>query len=239
MYSFDSRVRYSESDGEGTLTLYALMNYFQDCSCFQIEHAGVGFSYLEKQHLAWVVNYWQLDIGELPDFGDEVQIITNPYRYKNFMGFRNFAMDDAAGRRLVIANSVWSLMNLKKLLPALITPEHADRLGRETPFDMEYTDRKIAVPAGEGQPCPQVLVDESMLDSNRHVNNAQYVRIALAAMGEPGAPGRLRAEYRKQAFPGDVMIPVLYAGDEGEQVVELTAEDGTTYAVVSYRAGTR
>ena len=32
MYAFDSRIRYSETDSEGYLTLDALLNYFQDCS---------------------------------------------------------------------------------------------------------------------------------------------------------------------------------------------------------------
>ena len=34
MYAFDSRIRYSETDSEGYLTLDALLNYFQDCSTF-------------------------------------------------------------------------------------------------------------------------------------------------------------------------------------------------------------
>ena len=40
MYEFNSRVRYSEIDHHGTLTLPALINYFQDCSTFQSEDCG-------------------------------------------------------------------------------------------------------------------------------------------------------------------------------------------------------
>ena len=35
MYEFDSRVRYSEVDHHGTMTVPALINYFQDCSNLQ------------------------------------------------------------------------------------------------------------------------------------------------------------------------------------------------------------
>ena len=35
MYTFESRVRYSETDCEGKLTMASLINYFQDCSTFQ------------------------------------------------------------------------------------------------------------------------------------------------------------------------------------------------------------
>ena len=42
MYTFDSRVRYSEIDHTGNMTLPALINYFQDCSTFQSEDIGLG-----------------------------------------------------------------------------------------------------------------------------------------------------------------------------------------------------
>ena len=42
MYAFDSRIRYSETDSEGYLTLDALLNYFQDCSTFHSEDVGLG-----------------------------------------------------------------------------------------------------------------------------------------------------------------------------------------------------
>ena len=35
MYSFDSRIRYSETDADGRLTPEKLIDYFQDCSTFQ------------------------------------------------------------------------------------------------------------------------------------------------------------------------------------------------------------
>lgn len=37
MYSFKSKIRYSETDSRGRLSLEALLDYFQDCSAFQSE----------------------------------------------------------------------------------------------------------------------------------------------------------------------------------------------------------
>ena len=37
MYSFDSRVRYSEVDEDRKLSLTGVINYMQDCSTFQSE----------------------------------------------------------------------------------------------------------------------------------------------------------------------------------------------------------
>ena len=56
-YEFDSRVRYSEIDHRGTLTLPALINYFQDCSTFHSELAGLGMDRLKQDKKAWVLSY--------------------------------------------------------------------------------------------------------------------------------------------------------------------------------------
>ena len=37
MYTFDSRIRYSETDETGALSLLGVINYMQDCSTFQSE----------------------------------------------------------------------------------------------------------------------------------------------------------------------------------------------------------
>ena len=59
MYEFNSRVRYSEIDHHGTLTLPALINYFQDCSTFQSEDVGLGTEVLKAEKRAWILSYWQ------------------------------------------------------------------------------------------------------------------------------------------------------------------------------------
>ena len=54
MYEFDSRVRYSEVDHHGTMTVPALINYFQDCSTFQSEDLGIGTTELKEEKRAWL-----------------------------------------------------------------------------------------------------------------------------------------------------------------------------------------
>ena len=41
MYTFDSRIRYSEVGEDKRLTLISLVDYFQDCSTFQSEDLGI------------------------------------------------------------------------------------------------------------------------------------------------------------------------------------------------------
>lgn len=211
MYSFNSRIRYSETDENAVLTVGSLINYFQDCSTFQTEDCGAGLDWLSAQHLAWVLSYWQIDVFRLPRLYEQVRVGTVPYALKGFMGLRNYYMDVGA-ERLAVANSVWALMDMEKMVPARITPEHAERYTLEEKLPMEYLDRKVKVPEGgdvwEAEP---VVITHAHLDTNRHVNNGQYVRMAMAVLGKAGKALRIRAEYKKQAHLGDVIVPVVHA----------------------------
>ena len=105
MYAFDSRIRYSETDSEGYLTLDALLNYFQDCSTFHSEDVGLGIGYMKEIGQVWVLSSWQIVVNRYPKLGEKVKIVTLPYELKVFLGYRNFAMLDEQGEYLAKANS--------------------------------------------------------------------------------------------------------------------------------------
>lgn len=66
MYTFESRVRFSEADHTELLTLPGLVNYFQDCSTFQSEDIGYGVESLKKSGQAWILSAWQIVVNRYP-----------------------------------------------------------------------------------------------------------------------------------------------------------------------------
>ena len=76
IYSFKSKVRYSEVDKDGQLSLEALMNYFQDCSSFHSESLGVGIDFLKENHLTWMLLGWHVQIFRRPGLGEEITVGT-------------------------------------------------------------------------------------------------------------------------------------------------------------------
>ena len=52
MYTFNSRVRYSEVDSDARLTLDGIINYMQDCTNFQSEDLGVGLDFHKERQIA-------------------------------------------------------------------------------------------------------------------------------------------------------------------------------------------
>ncbi len=236
-YSFDAKIRYSETDSEGKLTLSSLLNYFQDCSTFQSESLGLGVQYMKENRLVWVLSSWQIVVERYPGLCEEVEIGTMPYDFKTFLGSRNFYMKDREGNYLAKANSLWSLLHTDTMKPALPSGEMLERYGLEPKLDMEYASRKVAVPEGGVQGEP-IVVKKHHLDTNHHVNNGQYVNMALDCLPESfGAQSvirQLRAEYKMQAFLDDVMYPYIVEGKDCV-VVSLRDVENRPFANIEFR----
>ena len=76
MYTFDSRVRYSETGEDGLLSLPAIVDYFQDASTFQSEDLGIGIDFLKEKDLLWVMSAWQVVVHRYPALGEKIRIGT-------------------------------------------------------------------------------------------------------------------------------------------------------------------
>lgn len=230
-YTFDARIRYSETDENGVLTTEALLDYFQDCSMFHSDDIGVGMQYVRELNLAWVLNSWQIDTERLPSAGERVKVGTFPYAFRHFLGYRNFWMEDSEGKVLAKASTIWTLLNTETGQPATPTEKMLEAYAVEEKLDMEYLPRKITLPKEEGEAKPEILISDHHLDVNHHVNNGQYVRMVLELMPRDLQIKRLRVEYKKQAFLGDRIYPILWKNDNGV-ICSLNTADGETYAAV-------
>lgn len=232
MYTFESRIRYSETDSEGRLALSSLLNYFQDASTFHSEDLGMGVGYMKQERQVWVLSAWQIVINRFPALGEHVEIGTKPYDFRGFLGSRNFWMKDGEGNYLAKANSLWSLLSMDTGRPIAAAEEMVQRYGMEEPLEMDYAPRKIAIPK-EGQEQEAVVVRRQYLDTNHHVNNGQFIHIAMDYLPENFLVGQLRAEYRQQAFLNDVMVPRVSMQD-GVYTVVLNDLHGKPYVIVEF-----
>ena len=232
MYQFKSRVRFSETDAHQTMTLYAILNCFQDCSIFHSEHAGIGISSLTEQGYAWILSSWQTVIDRYPTLGEEITISTWAYRFKGFYGYRNFSIRDAAGNTAAYANTIWTLMDLHTGLPVKVPEDMAERYGLDEPYPMENAPRKIKLP-GDGISMEPLTVHKFQIDTNQHMNNAQYVLMAQEYLSPGSVVQQMRADYRQAALLNDTIYPsVSTFGDQ--TTVVLNSKDQTPYAIIEF-----
>ena len=232
MYSFSTRVRYSEVDSSLQLSYPAIINYFQDCSVFHSEDLGIGIEFLQKEHRVWLMNSWQIKIHRFPQYGELLQVNTWPYDFKSMFGYRNFTLTDEKGELLVVANSIWVFADTDTGRPVKPDPSYASRYPLDPPYPMECAPRKIDIPA-EGTVLTPIPVTVSHLDSNRHVNNGQYVAMAAALLPENNYTG-LRVEYKKAAQLGDILYPHL-TQEVDKCTIVLADETGAPYAVAEFK----
>lgn len=233
IYTFDSRVRYSEVDHQGTLTLPAMMNYLQDCSTFQSEDIGVGLSALRERKRAWLLSYWQVEARSFPKLGEKITVGTLATGFKGFFGNRNFYIDDENGNRLACANSIWVFMDTETGRPVKPGEEDIAPYGMEPPLEMEYEGRKIRLPETV-QALEPFPVRRAHIDTNEHVNNSQYIQMVMDLLPGDVLIHRLRVDYKKSAVMGDTIFPKL-SKEEGRTVVELCDGKGQAYVVAELR----
>lgn len=243
MYTYDSRIAYSETDADGFLTPEALVDYFQNCSTFQTQDGPVPMEELRRRGILWVINAWQIDIHRLPYLGEYVTVGTVPYEMKGFIGLRNFFLDTADHQeRLAVANTTWSLIDIEQGRPVRVTQDICDAYPLDPQLEMENLPRKIKLPASGGEVTASFAVSVHHLDSNYHVNNGQYIRMALDIAREQGALDgrntslmRIRADYRAQARLGNEICPMVYTQQNEEQTmvtVALNDTEGNPYTLV-------
>lgn len=233
VFSTENKIRYSEVDEQGIITIQALINYLQDCTMFHSESLGGGLRKLSESGKGWFLSAWQIDIEKIPELYENITVYTSPYEFKGFFGNRNFWIENKNGERMLAANSIWIFMDLINQVPQKIMPEDSAIYEPMIPkINMEYTSRKIKMPT-EYKKLPSVPVHYSQIDTNHHVNNCQYITTAMEAAGLRLIPKRIRAEYKKAAVLGDIFYPFLNES-EGNYLIDLRNEDGASFATVTF-----
>ena len=236
MYTFDSRIRYSETDETGALSLLGVINYLQDCSTFQSEDIGLGVEYLEEKKRAWLLSSWRIVIDRYPVLGERIKIGTWATSSKGIYGYRDFVIMDLVGNYLVRAESIWFFCDTEKMVPVRVMPEDVAAYGNEEALDLGKAPRKILIPEEYEEGIP-VTIATHHLDTNHHVNNAQYVDIAREAVPCTKMVKGIRADYKKAAVLGEILVPRVTKTGEDEWTVVLADEDCEVRAVVWLQYG--
>lgn len=249
MYEFDSRVRYSELAEDKKLSLVSIINYFQDCCTFEAEDNGIGLAWLAEHHTAWMLTGWNIKINRRPSYGEHIYIRTWACGFRFFVGERNFTIRTDDGEILIYAYSKWAYMNTEKNYPERNVPQkELDAYGMAPQMEADFRKGKIKLPEDMKAGRP-ITVTAGNLDTNHHVNNAEYMELAMTAASEYlnshslvgsaslGNVVEIRSEYKQQSVLGDVIYPyilkegnVIFAAlkdeaGEPKLIVELTCEE--------------
>ena len=235
MYSFTSRVRYSEVDENGLMSIAAVMRYMVDCAMFDSIAIDYDLGRLNDNDLGWYITEWQIRINKRPILGQDIVINTWAYKFRSMMGFRNFSIETTDGERLVEADSMWVLMNLAKLKPATVPEDMAEGFTSPSPINRTWLPRKIKkcdklqdkIDSGD---CDYSFVVRQLhIDTNHHMNNSRYIEAATECLDDTKI-SYIRASYQQVAYKDDTIKVSTADVDNGMQAV--LYNDDTEFAVV-------
>ena len=232
MYSLKYKVTTSTCDSEGRLKLYSALQMMQDCSEMWIDSEPGVKEYFVAQNMAQLLASRQVEIIRVPEYKEELTVTTSVYGMKPMFGFRNTYIYDAEGKPCYKTWSMGAFVDkangkLKRVDDATIAS-----MTLEPQLEMNYGDRRIILPRDGGEAQEPYKVLRADIDYNKHMNNANYVRIAMELLPEGFEVKCLRVEYRVAAKLGDVLVPVVYKV-EGRFIVAISVGDDVS-AIISF-----
>lgn len=227
MYEIQTRVGFSTTDENLRLPLTGIINLLQDCATFHTQDTGYTTQWLKENHRAWFVTDWQIRLHKPINMGDNVTVRTYPYNARGALASRYFTITDWDEAPFVTANSLWIYMDLEKMGPTRTPEEMFAAYGTSAPPIEKFGDRKIRFD-GEMETISSIKVDETMIDSNSHVNNGKYISIAEHFLSKEGSFNFFRIEYKNQAHLGDLML-IRKGRENGNVYIDITDDENTAF----------
>ena len=215
MYNLEYKVTTSTCDSEGRLKLYSALQMMQDCSEMWIDSEPGVKQYFTEQNMAQLLASRQVEVIRVPEYKEELTVTTSVYGMKPMFGFRNTFIYDAEGKPCYRTWSMGAFVDksngkLKRVDDATIAS-----MTLEPQLEMNYKDRRIILPKEGGEMLDPIRVLRADIDYNKHLNNANYIRMAMELLPEDFEVKGLRVEYRVPAKLGDMLIPTLFKIDGG------------------------
>ena len=222
MFSLNYKVTTSTCDSDGKLKLFSALQMMQDCSEMWIDSEPQVKEYFARENMAQLLASRQVEIIRVPDFKEELTVTTSVYGMKPMFGFRNTFIYDAEGKPCYRTWSMGAFVDKANGKLKRVDDAVANSLLIEPQLDMNYKDRRIILPKTEGEVMEPVKVLRADIDYNKHMNNANYVRMAMELLPDGFEVCGLRVEYRVAAKYGDILTPVVYQVSEDTYIISLS-----------------
>ena len=232
MYSLKYKVTTSACDSEGRLKLYSALQMMQDCSEMWIDSEPEVKAYFARENMVQLLASRQVEILRVPNFKEELTVTTSVYGMKPMFGFRNTFIYDADGCPCYRTWSMGAFVDKATGKLKRVDDDVANSLLIEPQLEMTYRDRRIILPKEGGEVLEPVRVLRADIDYNRHMNNANYVRVAMELLPDGYEVSGLRVEYRVAAKLGDTLVPTLYR--DGDTFLIALAVDEEISALVEF-----
>lgn len=231
MFQIERTVGASHLNSDGTLSLASIVNFMQDCCCFQLDSEEELSEYFRREQITMFLISRQINIRRPAEYGDRLTVRTSIYQLRPAHGFRNTLIYNQNGDLLVSSYAGGAFIHIPEAKAVAVPKELLKTVPIDPKFDgMEYLPRKIHLPKDGGTCCGEQKIPRFYIDHNQHVNNAKYFDIAEEYLPEDFHSRTARIEYKTAAKAGDTVIPVRYDLGSGRILISLQGNRGEIFA---------
>lgn len=209
------------------LGLFGILGILQDTGAIHAEYMGVGLESMIKNNAFWVFTQQKLKMNKWPKWRDKVVVKTWPREIHGLKAYRDYSIS-VNGE--VIGESVATFMVLdgntrKPIKPSL----DIDFSKFKVDCELTVTPEKIVVPEGM-EVSNTIIVRNSDLDMNNHVNNTKYSQWILDT---------IPIEYHRAFVVEEFDINFISECHLGDEINILSTKEETNELVTSYYQGVR
>lgn len=222
MYSIDNIVTTSTCDEKGRLKLFSAFQMMQDCSEMWIDSEPEVRDFFKESGMAQLLASRQVEIVRVPEYKERLRTTTTVFEVKPMFGFRNTFIYDADGKECYRTWSMGAFVDRASGRLQRIPQEVISSIAIEPKKEMTYADRRI-LPPKDAEFVGHAPIDVTLndIDYNGHMNNANYVRIAMELIPDGFEYKNVRVEFKRPARYGEAITPRTLLSDDGTFYVEL------------------
>lgn len=171
-----------ECDFRLRLRIRSVLNLFQDLADRHANEMGLGYRYCHERQLAWIGSRYHLQIHRLPKWEEEITVSTWPSGATSVAGIRDFCVTDQSNHKLIVASSMWIVLDLNRMRPVSVT--------KHMPSYELLPERALESDFSKQPPLTRIddtrvfNVHDDEIDLYNHVNNAVYPAWILDAFDE-------------------------------------------------------
>lgn len=205
--SYSYRLRSSDADASGRMSLTALVNLMQDAAWRHAAALEASVEVLHAQGLTWVLSRMRIEVDRYPAMGDALTLNTWPSGNERHYTYRDFRFVDEEGEEIGRATTTWVVLNLSTRRPIPMPAEWNERTQPpEGHTPIPRSEAKWEAPAWQSAAMPQ-KVSWQHLDINQHVNQTHYLRWSLAplpaALHREASCREVEVVFRREILIGD------------------------------------
>lgn len=231
-YTLPLTVASYDVDTEDRLRLSAVLRYQQEAGERHFAPAGLGWSGLREQGMAFVAVQWHGRFLRLPAMGEAVTLTTWHRERRGARFYRCYEWRDAAGALILDGVTVFALVDTVAHRP--LRGDVFDRFGvRDDPAHRTVCDDPVRRPIPPLKPAGRVTVRRSDADRNRHMNNTRYADLC-EDFAPPSVWREINLRFAAECVPGEELT--MAAGTLGDEVfVQGSVNEKTVFAACLQR----